>query len=330
MPDEESGRVTALMTCLNGEPFVEEAIASMLEQSREADEVVLLDNGSTDGTRAVFARTAERHPRVRLYSVTETLPPAVSIERGLSFCRTEFVAFFHADDVSRRDRLELQMDAASAGTAVIGSFLEEVDEHLKPLGIVQYPEKSEDIRGELFNRNVVALPAVLVRLAAVRAVGGMRPEASYATDYDLWLRMAEAGFQFTTISQALVKYRRHPSQGSAQSDVQLLWCKFDALLASAFRTRLDHDPFESDPRLWGSTPVEMLNALVPDQHQQVSRFISRLNDSVLSWEEHRAIRDAALVALRDARPRDAASRAVPRLHAAPQTGSLTDESGGQR
>ncbi len=330
MADLVPGRVTALMTCLNGEPFVEEAVDSLLGQSREADEVVLFDNGSADGTRTVFERAAKHHPQVRLHSVNEPLPAAASMARGLSLCRTEFVAFFHADDISRRDRLEIQMDAVSDGTGVIGSFLEEVDEHLNPLRIVEYPEESEDIHEELFNRNVVALPAALVRLSAVRSVGGMRPEASYATDYDLWLRMAEAGFRFTTVQQALVKYRRHPNQGSAQSDVQLLWCKFDALLASAFRMRLGCDPFASDPRLWGSTPIEMLEALVPDQQQQLSPLTSRLNGSALSWEEHRAIRDAALAVLTEARLSGAALRDAPRLHAPPPACSSPDESAGQK
>ncbi len=305
MADLRLGRVTALMTCLNGEPFVESAVDSLLNQSREADEVVLFDNASLDGTRAVFERAARHHPRVRLRSASQPLSAAASMAKALEYCRTEFVAFFHADDVSRPDRLELQLAAASENIAVVGAFLEEVDENLNPLGVINYPENYEEIYSELFSRNVVALPAALVRMTAIQSVGGIRTEASYAADYDLWLRVAEAGFHFKTVPETLVKYRRHRNQDSAGNDVQLLWGKFNALLSSAFRIRLGQDPFAQNPRLWGSYPVDMLQSLVPSCGEEIAQLTDLLKKANLSWREHKRTRDAALQVLRCARPADA-------------------------
>src|SRR4051812_50064999 len=101
------------MPVFNGEPFIAEAIESVLAQSRPASELIVVDDGSTDGSAAVAAR----FPEVKLIR-TENRGPAAARNTGVAESIGEVITFLDADDVMKPERLERQAAALDEDPSV--------------------------------------------------------------------------------------------------------------------------------------------------------------------------------------------------------------------
>lgn len=289
--------VSAVMPCFNGEPFVTAAVESILRQSRSPNEVVLFDNGSTDSTRDIFESFAKEHDHVRVVRLQSPVPAEESTNRAFGEAKCEYVVLFHHDDISREDRIEKQLELVDEEVAVVGSFMETIDIHGDPIEVIDYPIEKERFLQEMYRRNVVGLPSVLILKEAFDRVGGLRAAAGYAADYDLWLRLIEMGFGIRTVPEPLVQYRRHEGQASAQDDPRLLWCKFEVLLAAAFRDAGETDPLDVRGVADTSVFVGELEALVPEARELVNHVQACLEAGGLVSNDHRVLRDAALESL---------------------------------
>ena len=119
-------RVSVIMTFLEAEPFIEEAIESIFAQSLTDWELILVDDGSSDGSAAVATRYGDEHPgRIRLlhHPNRENRGMSASRNLGIRHARGEFLAFLDADDVSIPDRLRQQvaeLDGCPEAEAVYG------------------------------------------------------------------------------------------------------------------------------------------------------------------------------------------------------------------
>jgi glycosyltransferase involved in cell wall biosynthesis len=200
----------------NGIPYIAEALESVFAQTWQDFEIVIIDDGSTDGSADEIARRF-RDPRLTLFrQPQQTLrvarPAAVSHARG------EFIAFLDHDDVWLPQKLERQLDRArSSGAALLFSDSLIIDGNGKPLSAMsdQFAFASIDFAHphlELLRRgNFVAYSTAMVRADTVRALGGFDRRYQYVSDYDLWLRIARS-HPIAFIDAALAKYRIHDAQ----------------------------------------------------------------------------------------------------------------------
>jgi glycosyltransferase involved in cell wall biosynthesis len=115
-PDRElrpdAPRVSVIIIFLNGERFIEEAVESVLSQDFDSFELILVDDGSTDGSTAIARTYAEQHPhRVRYVDHPDHANRGMSASRnrGLGVARGEYVAFIDADDVWSPNKLTEQV-----------------------------------------------------------------------------------------------------------------------------------------------------------------------------------------------------------------------------
>lgn len=109
---EDAPRVSVITIFLNGEPFIEEAIESVLAQDFQSFELILVDDGSTDGSTAIARRYADRYPsRVRYLDHPNHANRGMSASRnrGLGEARGEYITFIDADDVWRANKLTEQV-----------------------------------------------------------------------------------------------------------------------------------------------------------------------------------------------------------------------------
>lgn len=102
-----SPAVSVILNCYNHEPYVAEAIESVLAQTFRDFELIIIDNGSTDGTRAVIERYDD--PRIRLALHDENLSLSRRLNEGAAMARGEFVAVLYSDDYMLPDKLERQV-----------------------------------------------------------------------------------------------------------------------------------------------------------------------------------------------------------------------------
>ncbi len=204
----EPVKVSVLLPVYNAAEYVAEAIESILSQTFEAFELLIIDDGSTDGSADIVARYAQEDHRIRYISrenrgLVRTLNELAEMARG------EYLARMDADDVSLPDRFQLQVSRldADSSLSVLGTYWICTDEAGYPIFVPQPPLDHADI-DELNLCGVAALshPTVMMRLDHFRAVGGYDSRFETAEDVDLWLRLAEYG-RLANIDAILLRYR---------------------------------------------------------------------------------------------------------------------------
>lgn len=203
--------VTVIMAARNAEPFIGMAIQSILDQTHKDWDLLVLEGSSTDRTREIAQ--AFRDPRVRVVA-RKAQDYAGAMQEGVMLARGPYFAILDADDIALPDRLALQAAALDADDriAAIGSqsYAFGVDLSPRPM---RRPTGHRVLRLALLNDSPMIHPSTMMRLDAVRAVGGYRPGFLFA-DYDLFVRLAQRG-RLANLAVAGLLYRRH-SAGISQ------------------------------------------------------------------------------------------------------------------
>jgi glycosyltransferase involved in cell wall biosynthesis len=196
--------VSVVIPVFNGAPFVSHAVASIREQSVKEVEIIVVDDGSTDGTQAVLAEL-ERKQGIRWYQQDHG-GPARSRNRGIEEARGEFIALLDCDDVWLPDKLNAQL-AIMRGDPKVGlvhTDYDVVDEHGAVLEHVSARHSPEPLV-QAFVGGHTALPStLLIRRDALQKVGALRPELYGSEDSDLTIRLYEVT-EFACVERVLVK-----------------------------------------------------------------------------------------------------------------------------
>lgn len=208
------GTVTVVIPCFNGEGYLAEALASVLAQTHADLEVIVVDDGSTDGSLAIARSTGD--PRVRVV-VQANAGVAAARNRGVAEARGEYVAFLDQDDLWLPPKLELQLVllGRSPEVGLVYSDCLLIAEDGAELG--RWSARYPLLRGRVFERlivdSVVAISTVLLPRAIFERVGGFRPSFRYVEDLDLILRVAERN-PIDVVGVPMAKYRLHPASVS--------------------------------------------------------------------------------------------------------------------
>jgi hypothetical protein len=206
-------RVCVLMPARDAARTVRAAAVSILRQTERDLALVCVDDGSTDATPGILSRLAERDPRVVVVrGPGEGIARALA--RGLGRCDGEVVARMDADDVAHPARLARQLEALEAdpSLAAIGSAVRLFPRRQVREGMRRYAAwlngltTPDLVRRDLFVEAPLAHPAAAIRRRALDAVGGWR-DGPFPEDYDLWLRLAEAGGRLSNLPEALLGWR---------------------------------------------------------------------------------------------------------------------------
>lgn len=206
--------VSVLIPVYNAESTAELALRSVLRQTMRDFEVVVVDDGSSDGTPAILDGFAARDHRIRLVRAPH-LGIIEALNVGLAVCRGEFVARMDADDISHPRRLEMQIELMRSRPKVsVCSCLVRMFPRSGLLGgMVRYEQwlnsliDSEDIARDMFVESPVAHPSAVLRRAELIEIGGYQ-DHGWPEDYDLWLRYHCAGRRFAKVTETLVFWRQ--------------------------------------------------------------------------------------------------------------------------
>jgi glycosyltransferase involved in cell wall biosynthesis len=202
--------VSVLLPVYNAQRYVAEAVESILAQSFSDFELIIVDDGSTDGSLRILRRFAARDPRVRLVS-RENRGLVATLNEMIAMARGELLARMDADDISLPDRLALQVDYLRNHPDVVcvGGGQIWIDDGGFAFHEFQFPCGDAEIQ-ELLLNGVTSLvhPSVMMRRGAVLDVGGYDPEMKEGEDFDLWLRLGERG-RLANLEQVIIKYRIH-------------------------------------------------------------------------------------------------------------------------
>lgn len=233
-----------LLPVKDGMPYIKDSIESILAQTFDDFLLFIIDDGSTDQTKAVIAEFANNDPRINLIDF-EGKGLIDALNAGLERSTSPFIARMDADDISIPIRFERQISYLQThpDVDVVGSWTDLIDQRGYLLDtITRYPTSPRDIRQHLFaNKNPLAHPTIMMRGDKVKALGGYRSPLKAAEDFDLWLRMAETG-DLANLPEPLLRYRIHPDQVSAAQRLAQCFASELAFICSEERRADRTDP----------------------------------------------------------------------------------------
>jgi glycosyltransferase involved in cell wall biosynthesis len=209
--------VSAIMTVYNGLPFVEEAVDSLLGQDFDDFELVVVDDGSTDGTAEVLARRT--HPRLRLVRRAHEGRVA-ALNHAVSVARGRYLANLDADDVALPGRLALPAHFLDThpDVALVGSAVQPFVGDGAVRRPRRLPRSDRAIRWSLLLRNPVFNSSATLRATCLTEVGGYdQAYTDVLDDADLLLRLGRR-YKLSNLDVPLAAKRLHPGQHFAAVD----------------------------------------------------------------------------------------------------------------
>ena len=214
--------VSVVLPAFNAAGTIAAAVRSILDDGLEDIELIVIDDGSTDATRAILGEIADRRLTVIAQPRNLGLPRALN--SGLEAARARFVARMDADDISLPGRLAAQVRAFSADPGLIfcGTGVRIVDaDGLSDSRLHAPPLDPEDTRQEMWFRTAVLHPTVMFDRARVPEAALHYLEAlRVRQDHELFLRLLDHG-EGRNLPDILLDYRRHPGAATiARAAVQ--------------------------------------------------------------------------------------------------------------
>ena len=186
--------ISVLVPVFNGEQTIDAAIDSVLRQTYQSFELVVVDDGSTDRTSAILS--GYRHDdRVTVLTNAENRGLVAALNRGLAACRGELVARLDADDLASPCRLERQVAAFSAEPELVlcATAYDRVSNSGQRLKRSVPPLTHAELAAAMLAGNRLHHSSVMFRRTAVMSVGGYAEDWFPVEDYDLWLRLLDRG-----------------------------------------------------------------------------------------------------------------------------------------
>ena len=222
-PQPASARaVSVCLPTYNGAAYIEAALRSILHQTYQDFELLVVDDGSTDATLDIVRSFSD--PRIRLHRNPERLGIPANWNRCLELAGGAFVCLFHQDDAMLPENLERKVQLLSADETVgfVHSGVETLVEESAPSAFADWIEDApedtvwdgpEYFRTLLLNGNRVCAPTVLARRRALLEQGGFDRDLGFACDYAMWLRLCLT-YRVGFLARPLVRYRWHGGNAS--------------------------------------------------------------------------------------------------------------------
>jgi len=204
--------VSVLMPVYNAAAYVEEAIRSVLTQTYDDFELLVFDDGSTDGSIELIR--AIEDTRIRLFESPQNLGYVVHLNEGLRLAQGVYIARMDADDIALPERFAKQVALLnSEPNVVLCGTSYEIFGSRSEVVIVSQTDRA--IRAWMLFENALAHPTVMFRKSVIEE-HKLRygPEYMPAEDYKLWYDFSKIG-QLRNLPEVLLKYRAHPNQISA-------------------------------------------------------------------------------------------------------------------
>lgn len=203
--------ISVLLPVFNAERYIREAIKSVLNQTYDNFELMIIDDGSVDNS--VDIASEFRDKRIRLFRTNhQGLVRALNF--GLERAKGRWIARMDADDVALLDRFKLQKEYLSSheDAVAVGGGACLIDSEGEKTGRLVIPPNDHDVLLQriLYRGHGPSLlhPTVMMQTDAAKKIGGYRREFPVAEDVDMWLRLSQAG-KLHSIPETVLLLRKH-------------------------------------------------------------------------------------------------------------------------
>ncbi len=219
--------VSVILPVYNQEKHLDEAIESILNQSFRDFELIILDDGSTDGSAQIIRQFAAKDIRIQAYFEINSGKSSAT-NYLVNKARGEWCAFLDADDVMLPQRLERQVAFHKANPEVdaSSSYCYYINEKGNMFGTQRYPGLSTvaEYQRSIANEEFIACSytGLMVSRKAFIETGGLRTKFEPCEDFEFLNRLAGKGFILLVIPEVLMKYRIHASSITVRKPILVL------------------------------------------------------------------------------------------------------------
>lgn len=261
-------KISVLMPAYNCESTIVEAIESILKQTFDDFELIIINDGSTDKTLEKIKQFSDR--RIKIINNEHNFGIIKSLNIGLSVALGEYIARMDSDDISMPNRLEKQIKYLDThkDTILLGTGRMIFGEGIKS-NKQSYPESDEDIRAYAFIANPFIHPALMFRRTVIDSGIVYKKEYKYIEDYKLILDVMSLG-KVHNLPEVLIKYRLSLQQISSVNQFEQqkrnrqlrieTTNKFLQKYSLAISDELDNEFF----KLWSSLKIESSDKKIID------------------------------------------------------------------
>ncbi|MEZ0154848.1 MAG: glycosyltransferase family 2 protein [Candidatus Reddybacter sp.] len=228
-------KISAVVPTYNNAEYIADAINSILSQAHPVDEIIIVDDGSTDNTEAIVDAITKRSTNKIIYIKQDNQGPSSARNQGIEAASGDWLAFLDADDLWTPAKIALQLEAlvSEPQLKLIAADMSEINRQGKlivesVLAKHQLLEKLQALAGKpvpnalnaLLTKNFIPTGTALVNRAIVIAAGGFNTHIRFGEDLELWAKIA-ADHPITCLPQVMMHRRQHGSNAT-QSTVLML------------------------------------------------------------------------------------------------------------
>lgn len=192
----ENPLVSVIIPTYNGEEYLGLALDSVLHQTYKTIEVVVVDDGSTDGTEAMILKYREKDSRIIHLKNENNVGFVKSLNRGVASAHGKYIARLDDDDVwIDTCKIEKQVIFLEKNPeyVLVGGGLIRVNSNRKEMIRYLFPQKDEEIRKAILVDNIFAHSTVVFKKEAFSQVGGYDEQFGFFADRELWLKLGRIG-----------------------------------------------------------------------------------------------------------------------------------------
>lgn len=312
--------VSVVMPVYNSEKYLAAAIDSIIAQTFDDFELILVDDASTDGSGKILRAYADRDDRIRLLQLAQNKEEAAARNHGIALARGKYIAAMDSDDISLPERLQMQLNCLEANHSIggVGVGTEVVNEELTPIFVYPLPEcHALIVFSMVVGGYAITRASLMVRRKYL--VDGLAYDPAYRTssDFELFLRLVwEKRIRYVNLAPVQYIYRLHESsvtqsrliENSPTSStamrraLELLWgevpkgafCRFNKVEA---RTWLGWSEMSRARRDMTRVIDSMINAhwvdaddrqlLLNEMNRRLERTTPRRWQMFMHWKRHR-------------------------------------------
>lgn len=216
-------KISVVTPCYNCEKYLSDTLSSVFEQTILPDEIVLVDDGSSDGTVDLIEKLIAEHPEVCIRLVKQkNNGPGAARNAGIKAAKGDWIAFLDSDDIWKKRKIERVLETLTENqeAIMIANDICEVyeDGRRNEVYLHTYYNPKESAFVQLYHGCFLSTSSVCVKKEVLEKVGGFDITLRSAQDYDLWLRVSQEG-DIVFIPEIFEEYRIRG--GSVSGNVML-------------------------------------------------------------------------------------------------------------
>ena len=226
MKNKNETLISIIMPAFNCERYIEEAINSVLEQTYQLWELIVIDDGSSDKTVRILEKLSIKDKRIRFYINEKNQGVSATRNRGISIASGEWIAFLDSDDMWEKTKLHKQMAHVELTAAEFiftgSSYINEHGDYYQ--GIFEVPDKVT--YKNLRTHNVISCSSVLIKKKYFENIKMEKDDMH--EDYAVWLRVLKMGVFAYGINEPLLIYRisRNSKSGNKMKTIKMTYQVF--------------------------------------------------------------------------------------------------------